>query len=219
MATTPAYGQNPYIAQQSTALQNQSNQNLAQNVMPGIGRGATGAGQYGGTRQGIAEGVAAGNAQTGVANAQANLYSTAYGQDQNFANQNRSMDLTNQGQMQNFYTQQRGQDQSGMQLGANLYSMGNSGNLGIGAGQTAIGQQYQNAPINALQQYSNTISPYSGLGSSQVTTGSSNAGAQGVVGGALAGAQMFSNLNLGMGSNTSQTNPVYDSYGLNVAGY
>ena len=114
---------------------------------------------------------------------------------------NKSLDLTNQGQMQNFYTQQRGQDQSGMQLGANIYNMGNSGNVAAGQGQTALGQQYQNAPISALQQYSNTLSPYSGLGGGQTTVANTGGGATGVLGGALAGAQIIRNL--GFGRNAS----------------
>ena len=52
------FGNNPYIQQQAKSIQDLSNQNLQQNVMPSIRSGATGAGQYGGTRQGIAEGRA-----------------------------------------------------------------------------------------------------------------------------------------------------------------
>jgi hypothetical protein len=198
------FGQNPYVQQQAAALQTQSNQNLSQNVMPGIGQGAQAAGQYGSSRQGIAEGVAAGNAQAGVAGAQANLYANAYATDQNAALSNKSLDnnfyLGNQGQMQNFYSQQRGQDQSGMALGANLYNMGNSGNLAAGAGQTSLGQQYQNAPLSALQQYGNTLSPFSGLGGGQTTTATSGGGAQGMAGGALAGAQIAQNFGFGGGN-------------------
>lgn len=176
---TSMFGSNPYIQQQTKAIQDLSNQNLQQNVMPGIRSGAQMAGQYGGTRQGIAEGVAAGNAQTGVAAAQVGLLGNAYGQDQNF------------------YTQQRGQDQNGAALGANIYNMGNAGNLGIGAGQYGLGQQYQNAPLSALQQYSNTISPYTGLNSSQTGVASQGGGPMGVMGGALAGAQIGKNLGFG----------------------
>ena len=207
MADNFGFGQNPYIQKQADALQAQSNQNLSQNVMPAIGQGAQAAGQYGGSRQGIAQGVAAGNAQAGVAGAQANLYANAYATDQNAQLSNKSLDnnffLGNQGQMQNFYTAQRGQDQSGMALGANLYNMGNSGNLGAGAGQTSLGQQYQNAPMTALQQYGNTLSPYSGLGGGQTTTGTSGGGVQGMAGGALAGAQIGQNLGFGSGSSGS----------------
>ena len=178
---TSMFGNNPYIQGQAKSIQDLSNQNLSQNVMPGIGQSAQAAGQYGGTRQGIAQGVAAGNAQTGVNAATAGLMSNAYGQDQNF------------------YTAQRGQDQNGVALGANIYNQGNAGNLGIGSGQYSLGQQYQNAPLGALQNYSNTISPYSGLGSSQTGVASQGGGPLGTMGGALAGAQIGKNLGFGGG--------------------
>jgi hypothetical protein len=193
--TTTGFGQNPNTQNLANALTAQSNQNLAQNVMPQISQGAQLAGQYGGSRQGIAEGVAAGNAQTGLNSAIAGLYSNAYGQDQNF------------------YTQQRGQDQSGMQLGANLYGMGNTGNLGIGAGQYSLGQTYMNAPLTAAQNYAGIVNPYSGLNGSSTTEGGSSStstttnsgnpgttsggGLQGALGGAIGGWQMGSNFGLG----------------------
>lgn len=192
------FGQNPYIKQQAQNIQDQSNQNLTQNVMPAIGQGAQAAGQYGGSRQGIAQGVAAGQAATGVANAQANLYSQAYGQDQNF------------------YSTQRAQDQNGVQLGANLYGMGNTGNLGIGSGQYALGQQYQNAPMTALQNYSNTISPYSGLNSAQTSTAQTGGGAMGTMGGALAGSQIFKNSNLGFGGQSFTPAQIQSANSWNV---
>ncbi len=191
------FGQNKYTDNLASAMTRQSNQNLAQNVMPQIGQGAQMAGQYGGSRQGIAQGVAAGNAQTGLDSAISNMYSQAYGQDQNFFSnlrgqeinkeltsrgQDQNFFLGNQGQMQNFYTQQRGQDQAGVQLGANLYGMGNSGNLGIGAGQYALGQTHMNAPLNAASQYAGVINPYlnvnGGTNSSHSST-TTNYGADG----------------------------------------
>ena len=193
--TTTGFGQNQNTQNLANALTAQSNQNLAQNVMPQISQGAQLAGQYGGSRQGIAEGVAAGNAQSGLNASIAGLYSQAYGQDQNF------------------YTQQRGQDQSGMQLGANLYNMGNTGNLGAGAGQYQLGQAYMNAPLTAAQNYAGIVNPYSGLGGSSTSGSSSNGtsttttsgnpgtttggGLQGALGGAMAGWQMGSNFGLG----------------------
>lgn len=193
--TTTGFGQNQNTQNLANALTAQSNQNLAQNVMPQISQGAQLAGQYGGSRQGIAEGIAAGNAQTGLNTAIAGLYSQAYGQDQNF------------------YTQQRGQDQSGMQLGANLYSMGNTGNLGVGAGQYQLGQTYMNAPLTAAQNYASIVNPYSNLGGSSVSGGGSSStstvtdsgspgqqvggGLQGTLGGAISGYQMGRNLGLG----------------------
>lgn len=187
------FGQNQYTQSLANALTAQSNQNLGQNVMPAINHDFQLAGQYGGTRQGIAEGVAAGNAQTGLNTAIAGLYANAYNADQNF------------------YTAQRGQDQAGVQLGANLYGMGNTGNLGIGAGQYQLGQTYQNAPINALNTYSQFINPYANMGGSSTTAGGSTStttnsgnpgttsggGLYGALGGALQGYQLGTNLGIG----------------------
>ena len=194
------FGQNQYTQSLADSLAARSNQNLNQNVMPQINQGAQLAGQYGGTRQGVAQGVAAGNAQTGLDSAIAGLYVDAYGKDQNF------------------YTQQRGQDQSGMQLGANIYQMGNTGNLGIGAGQAALGQSYMNAPMTATQQYASVINPYmnvnGGTNSSHSSTttnydanGNPVGGLQGALGGGLAGYQAARNL--GFGNNTWNTNETW----------
>lgn len=221
-----AFGQSPWVQQTANALTAQSNQNLAQNVMPGIRSGAQSAGQFGGSRQGIAEGVAAGNAQTGLNSALASLYGNAYGMDQNASLQNKSLDnsynlglgnlaLGNQGQMQNFYTNQRGQDLSQTQLGANIFGSGNQGNLGIGQGQYALGQTAQNAPLTSVQNYNSTISPFTGFGQSSTQTSSGGGGgAQGVIGGALAGAQLGQNLGFGAPSNSS----LMSQYGNNTYG-
>ena len=271
------FGNNPWLQKQGEALTAQSNQNLNQNVMPGIGQGAQQAGMYGSSRQGTAQGIAAGNAQTGLNSALANMYSTAYGQDQAYdmqgqqlasqnsiaaaqnatanqalqnslflgdqqnriglQNSNNSYNLglgqnanqatanansyslgqgtlaNNQAQTANsynlglgnlalnnnqnnnsFYTQNRQLDQSGAQLGANLFSQGNQGNLGIGSGQYNLGNQSQNAPMTALGQYSNVVNPYSGLGGAQTVTANTGGGMQGLLGGALAGAQLYNNV-------------------------
>lgn len=102
--------------------------------------------------------------------------------------------VTNQGQNQNFYSTQRGQDLQQYQLGANLYSNGVNGQLGVGQGQYGVGQQYMNAPMNAINQYGQAISPYTGYGQTQTTSGQSGGGANGVVGGGLAGLQIANNL-------------------------
>ena len=202
------FGQNQYTEQLANNLTAANNQNLRNVVMPQIAQGAQLSGQYGGTRQGVAQGVAAANAQTGLDVARSGLYNTAYGQDQNF------------------YTQQRGQDQNGMQLGMNMYQIGNTGNLGIGAGQAALGQQYQQAPLTALNNYAGIINPYmnvnGGTNSSHSSTtnnydangnliggggGSSGGGWQGALGGGLAGYQTARNLGLGsVGSSSGYTN-------------
>ena len=89
---------NPYLGQQANALQTQANQNLQYNLLPGVNSGAQAAGGYGGSRQGIAQGLAIGQTQQGLSSALGNMYSTAYNNDQNLANQYKiasMQDLTN----------------------------------------------------------------------------------------------------------------------------
>jgi hypothetical protein len=185
------YKPNPYLDQQADAIRNKVNQNLSLNIMPSIRSGAMAAGQYGGSRQGIAEGVASGLASQGLSDSLSNLYGNAYNIDQN--------QITNRtGQNQAFYTNQRGQDLNQYALGANMFTQGLQGNLGLGSAMYGLGQQYMNAPLGALQQYSNTISPYSGLNSTQATTSNSGAGGiTGALGGAMGGLQMYKNLGFG----------------------
>jgi hypothetical protein len=187
------------------ALTKQSTQNFTQSVMPQLRSGAQAAGQYGGSRQGIAEGVAAGNASTGLGANLASLYSQGYGANVNAGLQQQSLDNnynlglgglanSNQAQNQNFYTQNRSLDQSGLSLGNQLYNSGVNGQLNLGNAQYNAGNIYQNAPLTTLQNYGNTISPYTGLNSSQVNTGSSGGGATGTLGGILAGLGITKNL-------------------------
>lgn len=226
---------NPYLDAQAQNIQTRLNRNLNENIMPSIGQGAIGAGQYGSSRQGIAQGKAIADTQDNYAGQMANLYGSANENAQNrmagaaanlsgigaqvgMANtaQTNSTNLQNQSQMQNFYTQNRQLDQSGMALGANLYGIGNTGNTAADTSQTALGASYQNAPLTALQNYSNTLSPYTGLGGTQSSTQSgvqsTGGGAIGTVGGALAGSQIYNNL--GFGNNANATNQL-----VNVGGY
>jgi hypothetical protein len=166
-------GSNPYVANQAQALQAQSNQNLQQNVLPGIGQGAQAAGMYGSSRQGIAQGQAIGNAQTGLNSSIANLYSNAYAQDQQaqlqreqMANQygiaNMQNDTSRLG-INNQYTLGQGNLALGNKQADNSYNLGlgqqtlgyanlDSNNQQFGANYGLQSQNYQNqwANNNAL---------------------------------------------------------------------
>ena len=78
---------NPYLGAQASAITQQANQNLQNNMLPAINSGAVAAGGYGGSRQGIAQGIAMGQTQQGIANALAGMYGSAYQHDQDLANQ------------------------------------------------------------------------------------------------------------------------------------
>lgn len=92
---------------------------------------------------------------------------------------------------QNFYNTQRGLDISQMGLGRDLTATANTGLTNQGSQLTQLGQTQQNAPWQALGNYANTLSPFSGLGqsSSVSTPGASTAGS--ALGGALTAAQLW----------------------------
>ena len=71
---------NPYVNSMMDVNAQKSNQNLSNNVMPGLQQGQVVAGGMNSARQGLAQGAAAGMAQQGVDWANSNLQSQAYGQ-------------------------------------------------------------------------------------------------------------------------------------------
>ena len=96
---------------------------------------------------------------------------------------------------QNFYNTQRGLDISQMGLGRDLTNTANTGLTNQGSQLTQLGQTQQNAPWQALGNYANTLSPFSGLGqsSSVSTPGASTVGS--AMGGALTAAQIWNLFN------------------------
>lgn len=225
---------NPYLDQMSTGIKNTVNDNLQQNILPGIDSGAMMAGQYGGTRQGIAQGLAVGQSnkylsdslanmygaqQTQANQLQANMTGQLSGQDSQAMLQSRqlaaqeAMNNANLGLgyfngANNFYTANRGQDLQGAALGANLYGQGVSGNLGLGQAQTNIGNQQNSAPWQQLGNYSGNVNPYTGLGGSATNTQSNGGGLTGALGGFLAGPSIYNNLGFG-GSQPSNLRGAY----------
>jgi len=200
--------------------QNQQNltDNLQRNVLPGIRGGAIAAGQYGGSRQGIAEGLAISdltkqmnnsNTQFGLGATAANSSALAGAYENG---QNRALSAA-----QGLSGQQYGvasQDAAARQAADNtnvqalLATRGqNSSNLatGIGLQQGLLGSSanYSNTDLNRLGMGSGILAPFLGAGATSTnnqtttnkTTGNvsqplygSNAGA--ALGGGLAGAQI-----------------------------
>lgn len=159
------YG-NAYTADQA----NQTQQNIA--------NGQLGLGYFNGqtTRD-----LGFGNLQN-QATANAQNYQLGLGGLQNTATANN----------QNFYTAQRGQDLTQQSQGFNQYLQSLNAQLGMGAQQTAIGQQQQTAAWSPVQNYANLISPFSGLnGSTTSGTSATGGGVAGAAGGALTAAQLW----------------------------
>lgn len=192
--------------------------NLQRNIMPGIRGGAIAAGQYGGSRQGIAEGLAVSdltkqlnnsNTQFGLGATAANSSALAGAYENG---QNRALSAA-----QGLSGQQYGvasQDAAARQAADNtniqalLATRGqNSNNLatGIGLQQGLLGSaaNYSNSDLGRLGMGSGILAPFLGAGATTTsnqntdnkTTGNvsqplygSNAGA--AIGGGLAGAQI-----------------------------
>jgi len=197
-------GANPYLDQQIGGaigmnrlgfqqMQDDSNENLLQNVLPSIRGGAIAAGQYGGSRQGIAEGNAIGQQQKELARASSmfgqNATNAAVGAKANAyeSDSNRALSAT-----QGLGAQQYGvaqQDASMRQAADNTNIqalMGtrgqNSSNMatGIGLQQGLLGTAagYSNADVGRLGSISGILQPFLGAGAttsnSGTTSGSTN---------------------------------------------
>jgi hypothetical protein len=97
---------NPYIAQMDQSIANQANQNLFQNVLPGVNDTFTSAGQFGGSRNAQFTNNAILNNQQAISNSQATANNQAYQNSmQNYLQGNAQTltagtDLTQLGQQQ-----------------------------------------------------------------------------------------------------------------------
>lgn len=74
----PDVANNPYVQGMLEQQANLLNRNLMENLIPGAEMGAIGAGQFGGSRQGIAEGIAMRGTQEALANQAAQTQMDAY---------------------------------------------------------------------------------------------------------------------------------------------
>jgi hypothetical protein len=158
----PTTATNPYLSGVADDMQRRTQEMLGANNLA-IQGNSVASGGLGGSRQGVAQGIAAGKAADYLQGNLAGLYSGAYNADQNRA-------LQKYGQDQSFYGQQRGQDLAQVSTGAGLLSGG-------------LDAQWQ--PLKNANSVYGTYSPF---GSKTTSTPDSGGGAQGLIGGALAGA-------------------------------
>lgn len=165
---SPYGSQNPYLEGAAGAITNRVTGNLQRNILPQISQYAAEGGAYGGSRQGVLEANAMRDANLGLGDSLAGMYSNDWNSQQN---RNLSRYQGDQG----FYTQQRGQDQTGAVLGANLYGQGQQGQW------------------NALNNASGVYNQYSGIGNSN-TTQNTGGGASGALGGTLGGYVLGKNI-------------------------
>lgn len=166
---------NPYLDQQAQAITGQATRNFNENILPQIRSGATAAGQYGSSRQGIAEGLAASRLQQDLAPALTGMYGNAlenaqqrqYGTANSLNNQalqnaqfNANLGLQNN-------SQQMAQAQQNLQnrvTGANLITGGMAGlNQSYDASNSAY-DALQSDPWNQLARWQSVLQPLAGLG-------------------------------------------------------
>lgn len=164
---SPAF--NPNMQGQIDYLRQQSDFALGQNLN-GIRSNAVGVGGLGGTRQGVAQGIATGLANQGYTGAVSNMLGQDWTNQQNRDLQNRGLDV-----------QMRGQD-IGWQNQTNQY----------GLQRDALDSQLVTNGINqSWAPIINAGNLYSQLGGGSVTNSTNTGGGlQGLLGGALGGAQL-----------------------------
>jgi hypothetical protein len=200
---------------------------LQRNVMPGIRSNAIAAGQFGGSRQGIAEGLAMSdytrqltdaNKQLGLANS-ANILgakSNAYNQGENRA---LSALLGLSGQQYGVAQQDAAAANAAAStnLGATMQTRDqNSRNLlaGLGAQSGLLGTAYNNAVANdsyqrnKLGQIAGTLAPFTGLGGATTSSQPYYSNTMGnALGGAAAGLSLWNQFGGSFGGNNSTGAP------------
>ena len=161
---------NPNMQGQIDYLRQQSDFALGQNLN-GIRSNAVGVGGLGGTRQGVAQGIATGLANQGYTGAVSNMLGQDWTNQQNRDLQSRGLDV-----------QMRGQD-IGWQNQTNQY----------GLQRDALDSQLVTNGINqSWAPIINAGNLYSQLGGGSVTNSTNTGGGiQGLLGGALGGAQLY----------------------------
>ena len=223
---------NPFLSNIANDNFTMATRNMMENVMPGIGSGAMAAGQYGGSRQGIAQGLAMSRLNQDVTAANNNMFGNAYQQArgnmlsaagqlgnfgmgaetqnasnilnnnqfnsslasgiaQNNANRTLTADTTNASNTLSGNNQRLGQ----MGAAVDWYNTSNNmQNTGIknALDLANYGNTYQN---DALKNYAGVVAPLGGMGG----TGSSSTPyytnpTNSLLGGALAGSQIFKNI-------------------------
>ena len=188
---TPAYGgdpyADPYLSGRADDITRRTTDMLGE-AFAGIQGNAVGAGGLGGSRQAVAQGQAGAKAADFMSGQLANMYSGDWNQSQGRSLQKYGMDQSYGLGMGNLQLGNRNTDLNAITTGANLFNLGNQGWLGQGQGIYGVGNTVQQAPWQTINNATGNISPFTGYGASNTTSG--NPGAGGVLGGALAGAQL-----------------------------
>lgn len=180
-------------------------QNFNEQVMPGINQGAVMAGQYGGSRQGIAQGIASRGLAQSIGDMEANLYNQAYqsAQDKMYGTANALNSQAGQNAQFNSNLQLQNNAQRMQQAQQNLNNRVTGANLitgGIGAGNNLFGAYnatadvQRNAPWEDLARYQSVIQPIAGMGNATTQSTPYYTNPVGnIVGGAMTGYRIGQN--------------------------
>ena len=172
---SPDVANNPYVQNMMAANQFNVQQNLSENILPRLGSGAVAAGQYGGSRQGIAEGLAARDSQQALATANAQTMMDAY--------------------TKGLGAQQGALAMAPQTMGMGLMPMdimGQVGQYNTGIDEQALGADMerwnynQNLPWENLNRYSSIVSQ-APWGSTSTAEGGGSSPIAGALGGAMLG--------------------------------
>jgi hypothetical protein len=241
-------GANPYLTKaiqgsidqstnQFSQMQGNATDNLMRNIMPGIRSNSVIAGQYGGSRQGIAEGNAIGDfakAQQQTINqfGQNNTNAAVGAQAQSFnQGQDRALAAT-----QGLGAQQYGvaSQNASMQQGANQANLGaqqatnglnasvqqnGMSNLnGLLGSAQATGQNQDAYGLNRAGQVNGLLSPYVGLNGTSTSSQPLYQNTMGnMLGGATAGLGLYNQFKNSFGSGSGSSSGGYGGYGGGVA--
>lgn len=178
---SPDAANNPYVQNMMRSNAFNLNRNLQENLLPAINSGAVAAGQYGGSRQGIAQGLAMRGTQDALANANASTMMDAYSKGLGA----QGMALGNAGNMMN--------------MGLSPMNIMNQvGQYNQGIDQTALDADMnrwnynQQLPMDTLNFYNNIIQGNNAWGSNSTQDGGGSSPLSGAIGGGLLGASASS---------------------------
>ena len=169
-------GLNPYLDPMAQSITNQMNANWTRNLLPSIRSGASAAGGFGGSRQGVVEANGLRDLNQTLGNSLANLYGTGWQNAQQNALQSRSIDNSYDLGLRSNNLGYANLDSNNAQFGANLaLNTLNAQNNWAQNGVNAANQMYQ-MPLYYQQMFNNMQNNISGQGGSTSQTNQGNPG-------------------------------------------
>lgn len=163
-------GLNPYLDPMAQSITNQMNANWTRNLLPSIRSGASAAGGFGGSRQGVVEANGLRDLNQTLGNSLANLYGTGWQNAQQNALQSRSIDNSYDLGVRSNNLGYANLDSNNAQFGANLaLNTLNAQNNWAQNGVNAANQMYQ-MPLYYQNMFNTMQNGIAGQGGTQTNT-------------------------------------------------